>query len=99
MDFKYIEDKVIEWAKDRMIFEQSSLYSQCQKLEEEFGELAAAIAAKNIDEIVDGLGDMMVVMTMISHMIEKDLFTCYAAAYLEIKDRKGKMINGLFVKE
>jgi hypothetical protein len=99
MNLELLESKVIEWAKDRLIFEQSSSLGQCDKLLEEYQELLDAVRSNDLDNIVDGIGDMMVVLTMIAHLNNKDLFTCYAAAYLSIKDRKGKMINGLFVKE
>lgn len=99
MDFKWVEDKVIEWAKDRLIFEQSHSLAQMNKLQEELNELGLALSGNNHRLIKDGIGDMMVVLTMIAHFNNLDLFTCYASAYLEIKDRKGKMINGIFVKE
>jgi NTP pyrophosphatase (non-canonical NTP hydrolase) len=99
MDFKYIENKVIEWAKDRLIFEQSSDIDQMKKLIEEFSELDRAVNVKNLKLIIDGIGDMLVVLTLIAKFNNIDLFQCYCAAYLEIKDRRGKMINGLFVKE
>lgn len=75
------------------------MIDQCYKLQEELDELLTACKERKLDEIIDGIGDMLVVLTMISNMLGKDLFTCYASAYLEIRDRKGKMVNGLFVKE
>jgi hypothetical protein len=113
MDFKWVEDRVIEWAKDRGIFEQSYPSDQYRKLYEEFKELGEALGTTYFPETdilscsgvydkqkaIDAIGDMQVVLTLITKMIDSDLFTCYASAYLEIRNRKGKMVNGLFVKE
>lgn len=106
MRFEEVEKMVIDWAKDRGIFEHSDIVKQLSKLEEEFNELKTAILSDDyidelarIKDIIDAIGDMMVVQTLISHFLHTDLFTCYASAYIEIKDRKGKMINGVFVKE
>lgn len=99
MNFEDVEKLVTKWAEDRLIFEQSNIIFQCDKLKEEYDELVTACMSHSLDDIVDAIGDMMVVLTMISHMVNKDLFTCYTAAYLQIKDRKGKMVDGLFVKE
>ena len=99
MNFEELHQKVVEWGKARGLFTNGSVDAQIEKLREELQELADAHAEQNHEKRIDAVGDMMVVLTMIAHMIGKDLFTCYAAAYLEIKDRKGKMVNGTFVKE
>jgi NTP pyrophosphatase (non-canonical NTP hydrolase) len=85
-----------------MIFSRehgSSAKRQCAKLDEEFRELCSAVTEHNVPEVVDALGDMMVVMTMIAEFYHTSLGYCYDSAYNVIKDRKGKMVNGLFVKE
>jgi hypothetical protein len=51
------------------------------------------------DEIIDGIGDAMVVLTILAAQHNVNLEACVAAAWDEIKDRKGRMINGVFVKE
>ena len=99
MKFEDLEKMVIEWAEDRGIFEQANTAAQFVKLGEEYEELHMALTFNNKKEIIDSIGDMLVVMTILTHMFEVDLFKCYATAYLEIKDRKGKMVDGLFVKE
>ncbi len=99
MSFEETERKVLGWAIDRELFKQSGPRNQLVKLHEEFTELSTAIDSNNRDDVIDAIGDMMVVLTMISHMYYTNLTACYNSAYEEIKDRKGKMINGLFVKE
>ena len=48
--------------------------------------------------IIDAIGDMVVVLTNLAHLNNVNIETCIASAYNEIKNRKGKMINGTFVK-
>ena len=99
MNIEELERMVIKWAEDRNLFKESNLFAQLEKLEEEFNELHDAIHTENNHLAIDAIGDMMVVMTMIAKFYGVNLFTCYATAYVAIKDRKGKMVNGVFVKE
>lgn len=48
---------------------------------------------------MDALGDMYVVMVQVAMQHGVSIEYCIHTAYNEIKDRKGKMINGVFVKE
>ena len=72
---------------------------QMVKLMEEIGELANGLNKNNDKVIVDSVGDVFVVLTILCQQLNIDLTSCVAAAYNEIKDRKGKLINGIFVKE
>ena len=47
---------------------------------------------QSIEQVVDNL-------TMLAYRLGTNLEECLAAAYDEIKDRRGKMVNGVFVKE
>ena len=42
---------------------------------------------------------MLVTIILLRKIVGLDSVDCLADAYDEIKDRKGKMVNGLFVKE
>lgn len=100
MTFEELEKKVISWASDRLIFEQSDVQAQLHKLDEEFHELIVHIAnGDSFDKIADDLGDMLVVMILIAHFKGLNMTQCLDISYNEIKDRKGKMVNGIFVKE
>ena len=66
---------------------------------EEAGELGSALLKEDRTEIIDAIGDMVVVLTNLAHMTETSIEKCIDAAYAEIKNRKGKMINGTFVKQ
>lgn len=88
-----------EWAKARNLVEGSDPKSQMLKLVEELGELASGIAKDNQEEVLDAIGDVFVVLTILSLQMGWSISTPVSHAYNEIKDRKGKMIDGIFVKE
>lgn len=91
---KHIE----QWAKDRQL-DTADPNKQMLKLVEELGELAEGMAKDKPDMIKDSIGDMYVVLTILSMQMGLDIEGCISLAYQEIKDRKGKMIDGVFVKE
>ena len=66
---------------------------------EEAGEVGRAILKNDKAEIVDGIGDMVVVLTNLAKLTGNDIAFCIEQAYNEISKRKGKMINGTFVKD
>jgi NTP pyrophosphatase (non-canonical NTP hydrolase) len=102
MKFEEIEEKVIQWAKDRNFFDNNGTSANAQfvKLVSEIAELGEAIQ-KNNDSLrtIDGIGDSLVVLAIIAKFNNTTLERCLKHAYHEIKDRKGKMVNGIFVKE
>jgi len=93
---------VRQWGTDRNIIgpdAKATVESQYLKLAEEFEELGEGIAKKDQHEIVDAIGDMTVVLILLSELAGVRFETCLIAAYDEIKDRKGSMIDGAYVKE
>src|SRR5690625_4578051 len=93
-----LTDKIRWWAKDRQL-DTADPNKQMLKLVEEVGELAEGMAKDDIWEISDAIGDIYVVLTMLSMQLEFSIEDCVDQAYNEIRDRKGKMVNGVFVKE
>ncbi|WP_411844435.1 MazG-like family protein [Salinicoccus sp. HZC-1] len=91
-------DLIKQWAVDRNLH-TADPNKQMLKLVEEFGELGEAMAKGNENLFRDALGDMYVVMTILAMQKDIDIEDCINLAYNEIKDRKGKMIDGVFVKE
>ena len=87
------------WAKDRGLYDKGNSHTQYVKLQEEAGELAQAILKQDKPEIIDAIGDMVVVLTNLAHLEGFTIEDCIDAAYTEIATRKGKMLNGTFVKE
>jgi len=93
-----ITELIKKWAVDRNVV-SGDVKSQMVKLLEEAGELAEGINKNKKDLIVDSIGDVYVVLVILCMQLGLDINDCIKAAYEEIKDRKGKLINGLFVKE
>lgn len=91
--------KIEKWAEDRNLIEGSSPEKQMLKLTEEVGELAGAIARDDILKIMDGIGDAVVVLTILAKQLSVTIESCIDHAYEEIKDRKGRMHHGIFIKE
>ena len=92
-------DLIRQWATDRNLIEGSDLKSQFVKLIEETGELASAIAKQDRDEFKDAIGDIFVVLTIMAAQNNMWVEDCIAKAYIEIRHRKGKMVDGIFIKE
>ena len=92
-------DKIRDWAYTRDLYKDGDMKTQYVKLQEEAGELAKAILNKDEFETIDGIGDMVVVLTNLAHLAGTDIEFCIEEAYKEIASRKGKMMNGTFVKE
>lgn len=88
-----------QWAKERSLDVKGNPHTQYVKFQEEAGELAKALLTDNREEIIDAIGDIVVVLTNLAHMKGLSIEDCIVTAYLEIKNRKGVMINGTFVKQ
>lgn len=89
---------VEQWAKDKNL-DQAEPSKQFLKVTEEVGEVAAALARNDKDMLRDGIGDVVVTLIILAIQNDMDLYECLNTAYNEIKGRKGKTINGVFVKE
>lgn len=98
MNIQETTSKIKKWAVDRNLH-TADPNKQVLKLGEEFGELCQGMAKNNRPLVLDSVGDMYVVLVILSMQLGVDIEDCIEMAYNEIKDRKGKMINGVFVKE
>ena len=87
------------WAKDRGLYDKGNSHTQYVKLIEEAGELAQSILKQDKPEIQDAIGDMVVVLTNLAELEGFTIEDCIDSAYTEISTRRGKMLNGTFVKE
>lgn len=158
---KDLNEKIIEWAKERGLDEKGTVEGQSIKTAEEMAELIKGISKGDIDLIKDSVGDTYVTLVIgnmldedldleehyeevnrnletyleenkkeeidclaqsitdvirngydedtlyyglanlmaIADIYELDFKDCIRFAYNEIANRKGKMINGTFVKE
>jgi NTP pyrophosphatase (non-canonical NTP hydrolase) len=88
-----------EWAKERGLYNKGDIKTQLIKLYEESGELSQAILKDDKEGIIDAIGDSVVVLTNLAHLVGTNIEDCIGAAYNEISNRTGRMINGTFVKD
>ena len=88
-----------DWAGSRGLYSKGDTKTQFCKLMEEAGELGRAILKDDEAEFVDAVGDMVVVLTNLAHLRGVSIEHCIDSAYKVISNRKGKMVNGTFVKD
>lgn len=87
------------WAENKGILDKATSKDQMMKLVEEVGELSKAIQENNKAEIEDAIGDCMVVLIILASMNGLHAENCLDTVYSVISKRKGKMVDGMFVKE
>ena len=87
------------WADERGLYDKGDAKTQYLKLMEEAGELGRALLKDDIEQQIDAIGDMVVVLTNLSELIDVPIEECIESAYEVISQRTGKMVNGTFVKD
>lgn len=89
--------KIISWAKDRKIDNPILQYA---KVNEEIGEIAHELTRnrRNSMELLDALGDSFVTLIILTNILGYDVNSVISSAYEVIKDRKGKTVDGSFIK-
>ena len=92
-------DLIRDWADERGLYENGDTKTQALKLVEEVGETCRAILKEDFEEAVDGIGDCVVVLTNLAELQGVSIEECIDRAYNEIKNRKGKMVNGTYKKD
>jgi len=90
-------DNIRGWHRARNLIDGTNNQAQIVKLVEEMGELAGAVARGS--DVRDHIGDMIVVLINIAEREGVTLKDCVEVAYGDIKDRRGCMVDGVFVKE
>jgi NTP pyrophosphatase (non-canonical NTP hydrolase) len=88
-----------DWAQEKGIYDKGDIKTQSIKFYEEAGELAKAVLNEDTEEILDAIGDSIVVLTSVAHFAGLTVEECINEAYNVIAKRKGTMQNGTFVKE
>lgn len=100
MKYQELEEKVVQWAKDRRIIPNATAASQTLKAVSEMGELADAVNKGNDELLIDSVGDVLVCLINLCALKGVTMEQCLESAYNEIKDRKGTLLeNGVFVKD
>ena len=98
MTFDSLIENVSQWAADKDILKKENAPKQLLKVLEEVGETAGALLKSKDNEIKDGIGDSFVTLIILAKQLGLEPADCLEAAWNEIKDRTGKTINGVLVK-
>jgi NTP pyrophosphatase (non-canonical NTP hydrolase) len=88
-----------EWADERGLYDKGDVKTQTLKLMEEAGEICKATLKEDRAEIIDGIGDCVVVLTNLAELHGVTIENCIDTAYKVIKNRTGKMVNGTYKKD
>ena len=100
MSFANHELDVLRWSEARRIIPNSTPFAQAMKAVEEINELVDALRSDNREDAIDAVGDTVVCLINVCALLDVNLTDCLAAAYQQIKDRKGYMNEqGIFVKQ
>jgi len=94
---RQIIEKIEDWHHARNLIHGATDKDQLAKLIQEVGELSDNICKQR--DVSDDIGDIMVVLINIAVRNGISMEHCLEVAYNDIKDRKGMMIDGIFVKE
>lgn len=101
--FEDLITKINEWADERNL-KQADPKIQWMRVTEENGEIRDVLLkptkfTEPQAALKDAIGDTLVTIIVLAHQLDLDVTECLSIAYEEIKNRKGKMVNGTFVKE
>lgn len=113
MDIQELINAVREWGESKGITGpegKGTLMGQMNKAQEELNETRdAAVLCQHLaendftheyetEQLKDGIGDLTVVSILAAELAGLKFEDCLLAAYNVIKNRKGQMIDGQFVK-
>ena len=90
--------KVEQWSIDKGL-DKGNSDRQALKFYEEAGEIGAALSRNRMDDLKDGIGDTIVTLIILAQQHGMTIEECLQYAYDEISQRKGRTINGTFIKE
>ena len=90
--------QVEQWSINKNLHNGNS-DRQALKFYEEAGEVAAALSRNDKKALKDGIGDTIVTLIILAQQQGWTLEEGLQYAYEEIKNRKGKTINGTFIKD
>lgn len=101
--FSDLITKINHWADERNL-KQADPKIQWMRVTEEVGEIRDVLLkptkfTEPQAALKDAIGDTLVTIIVLAHQLDLDVTECLSIAYEEIKSRKGKMVNGTFVKE
>jgi NTP pyrophosphatase (non-canonical NTP hydrolase) len=98
-ELKELEMLIANWAEEKGLLNPEFASKQFMKIQEELGELASAIIKEDIDKEIDGFADVLITIIVLAWQRNINLKHALNMGWNEIKDRKGELKNGSFVKE
>lgn len=99
MNFEQLSKDVLSWGKDKGILRPENQLKQMGKMVSEVGELCDAIIKEDEEKQIDGIGDVLVTVIILSEQLGYNPVKCLEVAYNEIKNRTGKTVKGTFIKD
>ena len=99
LKFEILQSLVIKWADEKEIYSTSTVNKQFLKAVAEMGEVADALAKCDTFATKDEIGDVLVCLINVAHMMGTTLPECLGYAYAKIAQRKGRTVRGVFIKE
>lgn len=97
--YETLARKIINRFTKIGIVKPENTKTQFMKVTEELGELAEGINKDKPEQVKDSLGDVLVTLILLAEGLNLNLLDCLNFAWGEIKDRKGEVKDGSFVKE
>ena len=97
--YETLPRKIINRFTKIGIVKPENAKTQFMKVTEELGELAEGINKDKPEQVKDSLGDVLVTLILLAEDLNLNLLDCLNFAWGEIKDRKGEVKDGTFVKE
>ena len=107
MNFEELKTKVEEWAEDKDLLHSENADKQFMKFMEEVFEFKTemddnqrfAPSSVDIKNMKLEMGDIFVTLIVLCKQLGIDCVECLQLAYEKISKRRGKTIDGIFVKE
>lgn len=99
MNNNELQEKVIQWASDKMLLSPDNALAQFAKVISEAGELGDAILKRDKFEQKDALGDLQVTIIILCDQLGFNYDECLQTAWDVISKRTGKTVNGTFIKD
>jgi len=93
-----LQEKVLEWARDKDILKPENKLMQFAKFISEAGELGDSIIKNDLLNIIDSIGDVQVTLIILCEQLGHNYDDCLESAYEVIRKRTGKTVNGTFIK-
>jgi len=101
VDMNELVGLIRQWGVDKGLTGangKATVEGQLDKLDEEFQELEDGVMVGDRAETIDAVGDMTVVLILLCELLEMRFEDCVQSAYNVIKNRTGKIVAGVFVK-